>query len=358
MIDLDDEGRIKDLDRSNLSSSIKQLPDQVQQVWEEAKNFPFPESYAEIKNVVVSGMGGSALGARIIQSFYSDQLKVPLTIVNNYDLPEFVSEETLVVLSSYSGTTQETLSTFSSARLKEAKIVGLSTGGELAKLLEKAGYPVFVFEPRHNPCNQPRMGVGYSVFAQLGLFKQAGLIKLSDQEVVEVIKLLKEANLVFGLESPLKNNLAKQTAQKLFDRGVVLVGSGFLAGNTHTFQNQLHENAKTFTTYFLVPELNHHLMEGLARPAKIKESLSFLFLISDFYPEIVKIRFEITKEVVSRHGFEVLEYQPKAASKLLQAFETLVFGSWVSFYLAMINGLDPSPILWVDYFKKRLAEAG
>ncbi|MCL5411161.1 MAG: bifunctional phosphoglucose/phosphomannose isomerase [Patescibacteria group bacterium] len=356
MIDLDDKQAVQTLDKSNLLGSVEQLPNQVRQTWEDVSKFEVPESYQQIRNVVVAGMGGSALGARIIQGLYFDQLKIPLTIVNGYDLPQFVNQETLVILSSYSGTTEETLSSFSHAKERGAKIVGIAVGGKLPELLNADGYPMFVFEPKYNPCNQPRMAIGYSVLAQLGVFQKAGLIDLAQEEVAGIIQTLEEANTKFGFGVSTAGNLAKQIAQKFFGKDIILVGSEFLTGNTHTFQNQLHENSKNFATYLIIPELNHHSMESLSHPLTNSENLIFLMINSDLYFSKVKTRFEVTKDVITRNKIEVLGFKPQASSKLLQSFETLAFGSYVCFYLAMLNELDPSPIPWVDYFKEKLSQ--
>ena len=132
------------------------------------------------------------------------------------------------------------------------------------------------------------------------------------------------------------------------------MASEHLVGVTHGFANQLNENSKTFSTTFDLPEANHHLIEGLRFPAKAKDLLSFLFMESKHYTPEVQKRYPITKEVFKINGYPSLGYVTSSEDAILEIFEVLVFGSFVSFYQAMLNGVDPTPIPWVDYFKAQL----
>lgn len=355
MINLDDANQIKKLDQANMLGSIEELYLQCQQTWEEISGINVPSDYSDIKNVIVAGMGGSTLGPHVVQSIYLPELNIPLQILNDYHLPGYVNEQTLVLLSSNSGTTEEVLSVAEEAWESKAKIMGMTSGGQLAGFLKEKHLPAYIFEQKHNPSRQPRMGTGYMILGMLGLFYRAGLISVNDSEVKTIIARLKERNGVWGMVSPINQNLAKQFAQSCHGRIVVSVSSNFLMGNVHTFSNQLNENAKNFSLYFAVPELNHHLMEGLGFPKSNSENLIFIFFKSDLFDQRIKKRFALTEEVVRKNAIQVLEFIPEGDSKLVQSFETLLFSSYVGFYLAMLNNLNPSLIPWVDYFKRELA---
>ena len=163
-------------------------------------------------------------------------------------------------------------------------------------------------------------------------------------------KLTKE----FDVDIPENSNLAKSIALKIKDTIPILVASEHLLGSAHSFKNQINETAKSFSSLFDIPELNHHLMEGLKYPAKAKELLNFLFIESNLYsPNVVK-RYPITMDVVEKNSINYLKYTATLETKLMQAFEIMILGSFVSFYLALLNGADPKSIPWVDYFKEKL----
>ena len=147
-------------------------------------------------------------------------------------------------------------------------------------------------------------------------------------------------------------------AEKLVCRQVFIVGSEFLSGNAHVFANQTNENSKNLATYFIIPELNHHLLEGLNKPDQIGQGLVFVFLESNFYSDKIKKRITITKEVLNQQKIPTVGLTLRGATKLSQTLEGVVLSSWITFYLGALNGVDASKIPWVDYFKKKLSEGG
>lgn len=347
MIDLNDDKLISSIDKSGMLSSIKALPDQCRQAWDEVNQLKIPANYNQVKNIVVSGMGGSALGSHIFYSLFFNKLSIPLTIVNGYHLPASVNKNSLVLLSTYSGTTEETLSCAKEAKEKNAKILGITTGGKLGQFLNENNFPGYIFKPKYNPCNQPRMGLGYSVLGQIALLMKCGLITISQNQITDMIKMLVNKN------HRIKEK-AKETAKSLAGKIPVIISADFLAGNAHVFANQLNENAKTFSAYFFLPEINHHLLEGLKNPSINAQVLILVFLNSSFYEEKVKKRFTLTKGIAAKNNLTIIEFQPESKEKLTQVFEVLSFGSFVGFYLSILYHQDPSPIPWVDYFKDQL----
>lgn len=335
--------KIKKLDKSNLLGSIELLGKQCAEAWRDVKKIKIPASYRGVENIVISGMGGSALGGHLIQSLFAKKLKVPIEIVRGYTLPSYVGPKTLLILSSYSGNTEETLTAAAEGKKRKAKIVGLAAGGKLAKFLQKNNYPAYIFKTTYNPSNQPRMGLGYSIFGQIGLLAKCGLLKIDGKEIDHALGI-----------SYRKNSQAENFAKKLQNKIPLFVASEFLLGNAHVFANQINENAKCFATYFELPELNHHLMEGLKNPAANRKNIVFLLINSDLYLPRNQKRYKILKEVLRRNKIDFIEYRPEAKTKLQQSMETLLFSSYFSFYLAMEYNLNPSPVPWVDFFKKEL----
>ncbi len=351
---LDNPQELKKLDSGNVIGSIESLPKQIEAAWNESKNIKLPDSFKDIKNIVVSGMGGSALGPHIIRSLFRP--KIPFQIVNDYQLPSFVSQDTLVILSSYSGNTEETVTTGEEAARKTKKIIAISSGGKLIDLAKRENFPFYQFTTTYNPSNQPRMGLGYSIIGLLGILNSAGIVRLEDSKVQKIASLVGEESDRLNISNETENNPAKSIASSLSGFIPILVASGFLTGNVHVFANQINENAKCFSAYFLLPELNHHLIEGFTKPDKAKDILKFLFLDSDLYHPRIKRRSEVTKQILEKQKYEFISHKFASSDEISQVFEALSFSSWTSFYLAASYEIGPSPIPWVDFLKSELAK--
>ncbi|MEK9183103.1 MAG: SIS domain-containing protein [Patescibacteria group bacterium] len=351
---LDNIAQIKSLDKGKMLASIEALSDQCREAWKDLAGVSVPRAYSQVKNIVVAGMGGSALGAHIIDALYGNEIKMPLEIVNDYYLPAYVGKDTLVVLSSYSGSTEETLSCAAEAERKNAKILVMASGKNLAELKKEKKFPGYLFTPHFNPCDSPRMGLGYSLFGLLILFGKMGLIRFGEYEAQKAIKVAEKYNRALGVYKKITDNRAKQLAEKLQDKIPFYFSGSHLAGNIHTAANQLNENAKVFAGWALLPEINHHLMEGLLFPAAVKKNLALVFFESAADEFKIKKRFTLTREVAKKRGVEEISYMLQEKTRLGQSFELLVLGSYVSFYLAMLYGLDPTPIPMVDWFKNKI----
>jgi len=354
MPSLDNLQEIKKLDPGRVLESITMFDRQLDQVWQEFPKVKVPQNHKEIDKIIVNGMGGSALGAHILRSVFFDQLKVPFGVINSYKFPASLDKKTLYIISSYSGNTEEPLSTIVEAKKRGAKIFGITAGGKLGSLIKQGKLPGYVFKPSFNPSAQPRMGLGYSFAAQAGLLQKLGLIKISDQKKKSMSVLAKKFGSRFGVSRPLGQNPAKKLALILQNKIPVIAAAEFLAGNAHTFANQINENAKTFSSYFLISELNHHLLEGLSFPKTNQQNLFFIFFSSKIYHPKNQARFKVTQQVLTKNKIKFFDYKLSAADPLSAALEMLIFGGYASFYLAILNRVNPSKIPWVDYFKTQL----
>ena len=346
MIDLTNLEEIKKLDPKDVYGSTGLFADQCQYMVDTFFDKALvAKNVSGIKNVVVCGMGGSAYGAYVAQTLFADSAKTPIINNNDYHLPGFVGIDSLIMTVSYSGSTEEVLSCANEAKSKGLNIVGFSSGGDLGDFL-KAGYPGFTFDPRFNPSGQPRLGMGYVVTGTLLLLKHNGIIDFSKDEMEDAIKNARDTQ-------ETTKEAAMDLAQKLYGYIPAIFASEHLVGNAHIVRNQFNETAKSFSAYEDIPELNHHLMEGLKNPTDKK--LKALFLTSDLYSDKHKKRFELTKDVVSQNSVETLEYKASGETKLAQVLNVLSFGGYLTFYVALLYGQDPSLIPWVDYFKKKLS---
>ena len=214
--------------------------------------------------------------------------------------------------------------------------------------------PNYKIDQTANPSNQPRYGVGSQVGAVMALFNKLKFIKVDQKEINDLVQYLNKINSLFSVDVALKNNMAKKVAVKIKGHLPVIVTAEFLSANGHILANQINEGADNLAIYNTIPELNHHLMEGLAYPRAIRSKLKFLFFNSDQYLEIIRKRFLVTQKVLRRQGIKYIEYSISGGSRLANAMELLVFGSWLSFYLAVLNGCNPADIPWVNFFKAEL----
>ncbi|MBI5151280.1 MAG: bifunctional phosphoglucose/phosphomannose isomerase [Candidatus Pacebacteria bacterium] len=346
---------IKKLDQHQMLETIELLHSQISQVWNDALSLEIPSSYKEIDHVVVAGMGGSVLGTHVIQTLFREKVKLPILICPDYTLPSYVGKRSLVVASSYSGNTEETLSAAQDAQKKGAHIAGITSGGKLAEFLRSNHYPSLVFDPVYNPSSSPRMGLGYSIFGQMMVFSRAGLLDISEKEREELVLMLMSAQKQkYWMAIDQEKNHAKLLAFECLGRIPVIVAAEHLEGVAHVFANQLNENAKTYSEFRVIPEMDHHLLEGFQFPTENKDSLFFIFAQSNLYSKENQKRVEVTKEIVDKHGLSSIEVSFPQKSQLLEAFEFLQFGAYTSFYLSMLHHRDPEPIPWVDYLKKEI----
>ncbi len=351
---LDNKEKIVQLDSKNMLGSVQLLGKQIEEVLPQAKQVKIPASYKKVNNIVVLGMGGSALGAHLIKSVFFKNLKVPVEIVNGYEASGFADQKTLVIASTYSGSTEEVLNAAADARKKKAKILVICSGGKLAEWAKKNRIPALIFTTNNNPCGSPRMGLGYSIFGQIALLANVGLLKLSPAEVKNALQTISKFNSLFGADNLGAKNPAKQLARSLFGKSVWCAASQHLSGNAHIAANQMNENAKRFAGYFIIPELNHHLMEGMLYPENNKDNLKMLLIESGLYEQKIQKRYEITKQILDKNNIGHVSYLAQEKNMLLQACELLMLGSYVSFYSAMLQGIDPTAIPFVDFFKAQL----
>ena len=351
---LDNKAKILQLDSKNMLGSIQLLGQQIEEVLALATKVKIQASYKKVNNIVVLGMGGSALGAHFIKSVFLESLKIPLEIVNGYKAPEFVNEKSLVIASSYSGSTEEIISSVVDAKNKKAKIIAICSGGKLADWAKQSKVPALIFTTNNNPCGSPRMGLGYSIFGQVALLANAGILKLPASEIKNATQTISKFNSLFGVDNPEEKNAAKQMATSLLGKSAWFAAAEHLAGNAHIAANQMNENAKRFGGYFAVPEMNHHLMEGLLFPENNKQNIQFCLLESKLYDQRVQKRYGITKQILDKNNIGNFSYKCQEKNKFLQACEALVLFSYVSFYSAMLQGIDPTAIPVVDFFKEQL----
>ncbi len=342
-------------DKTDIYFGIEHLPDQVQKTWEDTRDLKVPSVYSRVNEVVIFGMGGSALGPHVVQSVFENLIKVPVKIIRDYNIPKHIGPKTMVILSSFSGNTEEVLFAAKEVRRVRAKTAVLCAGGKLAKWGKKEKVPMYVFSP-NELAKEPRLGTGFSIVGIMSILERANLLKVSTSTIKRMTQAMGDVIQSSNVDISSDKNPAKIVAKELRGRAVMIIASEHLVGNAHILTNQINETSKQFADYFELPELNHHLMEGLGYPTKFFEKFTVLMIKSDLYHKRTRRRYEITADVFEKLGGRVIEYKTAGKTREEEAAELLQFGSFMSYYLAMLNKVDPRKSPYVKYFKKKLDE--
>ena len=352
---LDDVQAIAELDVHDMLERISELPQQCRAAWQESQGVSFPGQYGEIDQVVVVGMGGSAIGGALMHDLIADQANVPVSVVRGYVLPAFAAgPHTLVAACSYSGNTEETLACFQQALDRDASVVAITTGGKLAHLARDADVPVVQFDYQ----SQPRAALGYSFILLLGVAHQLGLIPDYTDDVAEAVAVMEAWQAGIDPSVPTAANEAKALADQIVGSLPVVYGAGFLGATANRWKTQFNENAKSWAFFEILPELNHNAVVGLSIPAVASEHSFVVMLRSPLDRTRLARRWDVTSELLKRQGVAAQEVWGRGKSKLAQMLSLVHFGDYVSFYLAILNEVDPTPVENIAFLKRRLAELG
>lgn len=343
--------RIHAADPEGMLARIKELPTQVRDAWSIARGAQIPPAYADVRSIVVSGMGGSAIGGDLAAAIVADELRVPMSVHRDYGLPAYVGRDSLVITSSYSGNTEETLSAFEEARKRGARILTITTGGHLKDLATSAGVPVVSFS--YNA--RPRATLGYSLTLVLGVLSKIGLVRDVSADVEEA--LADVAKLQERVHEGARTNDAKKLAAALAGKVVFVYGAGVMGVMARRVKGQWNENAKNWSAFDVLPELDHNAVVGFPHPSIAKQALAVLILRSSHDLGRHRVRWEVTKELLDQAGIEHHTLEIAGRTSLSEVLQMTYVTDHVSFYVALLNGADPSPNRSIDFLKDRLARA-
>lgn len=322
-----------------MKEMIRSLPEQIIAGKRLAEQISLPK-IKDIKNIVVSGMGGSAIGGDLLFDILSKELSVTIYVNRSYSLPAFVNEDTLIFISSYSGNTEETLSSFRKAQEKTKNIICITSNGELAK---ESKFTTVKIPGGY----QPRAAIGYLFTPMLVILSRIGIIKDKNKDIEECVKLLKSLTPDFDSDKGEPYALA----EKLNGKVPIIYADFSFQSVTKRWSAQLNENSKTFAHYNIFPELNHNEIVGFGFPTF--ENFC-IFLRDKEEHQQVKKRIDITKEIIGHSTSGIEDIWSKGESFLTRVFSLIYFGDWVSYWLAVIRKVDPTPVERISYLKKRL----
>ncbi len=354
MRDLDDSRTYSSLDTTRMGDRIGDLPRQCGAALERVRAFPPMQPRGPIHQVVIGGMGGSAMAGDLAADLalaLSPHELVPIVVVRDFRTPFSLGQQNLVILCSHSGNTGETLSLFRQATASKAQVLVLAGGGRLAAEALERGIPVL---PIDLP-GEPRTAVGYNLLLLLGLFRRLGLAQVSDHTVDTAAVALRQQVTRLGPEVPVKNNPAKQLAKELVDKLVVVYGGGLFSGVARRWKTQLNENAKTWAFFETLPEMLHNSVEAYRAPAGNNKGIMALLLQPNSGPAYLRARYGVLAELLHQGGVSHRILPGAPESPLAELLGMLVLGDYVSYYLALLQGLNPSPTPNINLVKERLA---
>ena len=347
---LDDPLSLRRADPSDMLGRAAALPDQCVEGWERGLSWKVPRRHASLKQVLVLGMGGSAIGADLLQGAVGECMERPVAVNRTYTLPGWVDRRTLVLACSYSGNTEETLSAAELARQAGAPVLAITSGGKLAAWARRHRFPLLQISAGL----PPRSAVGYLTFAPLGLFAGFGWVcerELGVERACAGLRRYIASSLASDV--PTRLNPAKRLAADLTGRLPVLYGAaGGWEGVTYRWRTQLEENAKTLAFHHLFPEATHNEISAWLNPKGLMRNLAAVFLTDRaIHPRILR-RMEFVRRIVRAEGARVRTVSAAGPTLLERMLRMIALGDFTSVYLGILYRVDPTPVERVEALKR------
>ena len=353
--DLDNGASYQSLDPNGMLDFAVELPSQVEEAARIGRRFSPPGSLWNPSEVVIAGMGGSAVAGDFLARLLEDRAPVPVLVCRNYQIPRFVGPRTLFIASSHSGNTEETLSAVARAKRRRARIVGIATHGKLAEFARRNRMPLLEI-PQTDPPMPPRAALGYSLIPLVVFLGSVNLYPGAASQLREVPPLLRRLRDQVGPEVPRRRNRAKTLATQLYGKLPWVQGTaGIMSAAAYRWRCQFNENSKVLAYSSEYPELNHNEVVGWELPRARAQEVRAIVLHRSPEPRRIRARLDITQEMIGRKT-RVHAVEAEGRSALAQLMWTVYLGDFVSLYLAFLNRVDPSSIAAIDELKSRLAQ--
>jgi len=337
---------MNDFDPMQIEKALTLFGDQIKITYDQSLTSNIEP--VEYDNVIVSGMGGSSNAGKIVISILENQKSPKLMVVwNDYGLPDWAGSNTLIVLNSYSGNTEETLSAYQEAQQKNCKVIGITTGGKIGDLINSGEIKgAIVNAGQTNPSGYPKSGLGLSLGALMGALTKVGLINTSKEELYSA---LEEINKIRAMWS------VGDVAGKVNGYFPVFFASKAFLGPMNAARNACCEIGRVYTQFYDFPEVNHVLIEALGLPNTVREN-KYIFFESDLDSEKIKLRFKVTKQLMQEMNANFLSYKLLGSNFLVQSLELAHFGAWLGLYLSKLRHEDPGPEPWIIKLKEAMGQ--
>ena len=357
-----------ELDKVNMIGLLEEFPQKMRDALRLGKEFIIPANFVpnpaittatttiptrNFKNIVVLGMGGSAIGGDLLSDYLADELSIPIVVIRGYDIPRFVDENTLVFAVSYSGNTEETISTFKKCLEAKARIIALTSGGKLTALSQENNFPIIKV-----PAGiQPRAAISYLFFPILKALERLGLIQQRESEIEETFYILQKLSQEYSGKSPSENNLAKKVARSLYQFLPLIYGSeGLLEAVAMRWKTQINENSKWPCFWNVFPELDHNEIVGYEIENNLNRQVKIIYLQDKEGLLRMEQRRQITRKIIKNKVAEFMICPTQGKGKMSRMFSLIYLGDLTSYYLAILNQVDPSPVACIEDLKKELAK--
>lgn len=351
-MDLNDFTKFSTIDPEGMLAEIDGLPEQFEEAWKFGLSQPLPQM-SPVNYLIVAGMGGSAIGADLISAYVANRCPVPVIVHRDYNLPPWANgRETLAVISSHSGNTEESLSALDTAIRNHCQVVTISTGGKLDLAARNTGLISWKFVHK----GQPRAAVGFSVGLLLALLVRLGLVSDPSAEVEEAIQVLREQRKTLKGDVPVRQNPAKRMAGQMMGRVVTVFGAGHLAPVARRWKCQINELAKAEAGFEYLPEADHNTLAGMYNPENCLQNSMKIFLQSPSdYPRN-ELRNQLTRQTFMEQGINTDFYQAKGESLLAQMWSAIQFGDYSAYYLALAYDTNPTQIPPITELKEAMSK--
>ncbi len=351
---LDQLDDLKSIDPQSMHSLLESFPDQIQSAAQAGEKVSLPIPFG-IKVLVVTGLGGSAIGGDVARSILEPELRIPLVVNRDYSMPRFVDASSLVFASSYSGNTEETLSAYREARRAKASVVCITSGGKLEAMAKADSVPVLRL-PAGLP---PRAAFGHSLMMLLVAIQRMQTLPDMAESIREAVELLKALRGRYGLANPEASNPAKILAYSLNGKLIAIYGSSeIMDAVAFRWRSQIEENAKNLGFHHALPEMNHNELVGWRYPEDVLRRVGVVLLRDRGDHPQNQRRFDLTREVIVERAGAVHEIWSEGDSLLARVLSAIYLGDFVSLYLAFLNKVDPTPVQVIDYLKRKLDTSG
>ena len=352
MENIDSSEAIAQFDKSDMLSIIRNFPRQWKEAGEIGREFLPPPRWKKLDKIVITGLGGSAMGGDILSSYLNEEIAIPIFVNRHYTLPHFVDENTLLLVVSYSGNTEETISAYHQGIDLSAQVVAITSGGKLRKLSTAAGIPLVIVPPGM----PPRTALGYLFLPSLIILEKLGLVQAQSKDIEETGFLLEELSRRWAPLSPRSENRPRDLARKLLGKLPLIYGSELLKAACRRWKTQINENSKSLAYSVVFPELNHNEIVGWEGMKELRKNIEIIILRDKGDQERIKKRIEITKSVLGGRPGGIEEVWSEGESLLARLFSLIYLGDWTSFYLGILYGVDPTPVQLIESLKRKLAK--
>jgi len=357
---LDQPKEIGNIDKSDMLGHCVRTPTYCRDAIQRAEQIEIPRkvkisekasiSYKKPNNILIAGMGGSAVGGEILHDWLRDELPIPIEVCKDYFLPAYADENTLAFVISYSGETEETLNAFMDALRRKCMIVAVTSGRTLLSFCERLRLP-YVTIPSGVP---PRAAIPYLFFSLPIIMEKTGILLAVEKEIEETIQVLENLGRENSPQTLIGRNPAKKLALELVETVPTIYGFRQYESIARRWKTQFNENSKIPSRYEVFPELNHNEVVGWEASEPLTKGFSVMLIRDHDEPPEIRHRIEATKRLAMAKAGKILEVYASGTGKLAKMFSVLHLGNFVSVYLAILQGVDPTPVKTINAIKKEM----